>query len=387
VEDDQGNQRPSTIAPSPQRGDRKRSLNPRAIILIGIAAALILAVIATTIYTQFAAHRTASPTATKVAAPNATFSWPHAFTAAPDGSLWYSASSLRGPAIGRVTPEGAHTEFPIPTGDAAGQMYLEAMAIGSDGATWISGENYNNGFTSFMMRMTPGGAFTSFPLPAGLRIDKMIAGSDGAIWFMGVRDPGPEAHDSLIGRIALDGSVSTFPTLSQSKGAGLLDICVGPDKAIWYTWARSHNDVTGAGRIGRVSLSGQVKEFDVLASVIASGSDGALWYSEIVPNTMGDMLGEMRQGYIGRITTTGDASELPIDPSTRIRGIAAGSDGAIWYTVYGDDTGAFGRITSNGDVKTFSTGGSAQIVFIASAPGALWLFDSRNNLWHYRLPG
>jgi virginiamycin B lyase len=384
VEDDQGNQRPSTTARSPQRGDGKRALNPRAMVLVGIAAALILAVIATTIYTQFAAHRTASPAATKVAAPNATFSWPNAFTAAPDGSLWYSASSLRGPAIGRVTPDGANTEFPIPTDDAAGQMYLEAMAIGSDGATWISGEELSGTFTSFMMRMTPNGAFTSFPLPAGLRIDKMIAGPDGAIWFSGVM--ALETHVSLVGRITMDGHITTFPTLSQSTGSGLLDICVGPDKAIWYTWARSHNDVTGSGRIGRVSLSGDVQEFDVAGWVVASGSDGALWYSEIVPNTMGDVLGEMRQGYIGRITTMGTASELPIDPSTRIRGIAAGSDGAIWYTVYGDQAGAFGRITPHGDVKTFSTGGSAQIVFIAAAPGALWLFDSGHNLWHYRLP-
>jgi streptogramin lyase len=324
---------------------------------------------------------------TKIAVPHANFSAPHIFTTAPDGSFWYAESSVIAPAIGRVTPDGTNTDFPIPANDVAGTMHFYGIAVGSDGAVWLSGEIYNNGFTPFMMRMTPDGAFTRTPLPAGVSASKLIAGPDGAIWFMGVRDHGPEAHESLIGRIAVDGHISTFPTFSQSEGAGPLDICVGPDKAIWYTWARSYNDITGAGRIGRVSLTGDVQEFDVAGWVIASGSDGALWYSEIVPNTMGEMNGMMRKGYIGRITLTGVASELPIDPNTRISGLAAGSDGAIWYTVDGDPTGAFGRITPNGEVTTFSTGGTSPVGFIAAAPGALWLLDARNTLWHYRLPG
>jgi hypothetical protein len=54
--------------------------------------------------------------------------------------------------------------------------------------------------------------------------------------------------------------------------------------------------------------------------------------------------------------------------------------------VDGDLIGVFGRITASGGVKTYSTKGNAALGLIAAAPGALWLFDSRNNLWHYRLP-
>ncbi len=227
-------------------------------------------------------------------------------------------------------------------------------------------------------------------MSADLTVGGMIAGPDGALWFAGERDPYSETRINVIGRITMDGQVTTFPTPSQSSEGGVLDICVGPDKAIWYTWINSLSDASKfTGRIGRVSLSGQIQEFAApYGRPIASGADGALWYSEIIPNTGGDGLyaTAIRKGYIGRITTAGVASELPIDPNTGIGQLVAGSDGAIWYIIDGDQTGAFGRITPSGGVKTFSTNGNAALRLIAAAPGALWLFDSRNNLWRYRLP-
>jgi virginiamycin B lyase len=265
------------------------------------------------------------------------------------------------------------------------------MAVGSDGNLWFGGyEGRGTTFATVVWRMTPAGAFTTIALPAGSTIGKMVSGPDGALWFDGERDLDAETPVAVIGRMTTDGQVTTFPTPSQTKGGGALDICVGPNNAIWYTWTASLSDAATpiTGRIGRVSLTGQIEEFAVPYAPgwsIASGSDGALWYSEIAANTSGDFPTAIRRGYIGRITTAGVASDLPIDPNTRIGGLAAGSDGAIWYTADGDRTGAFGRITPSGGVKAFSTNGNAPIDLIATAPGALWLFDSRNNLWHYRL--
>src|SRR5262249_25455435 len=88
------NQQPATTARSSRWGDRKRGPGPRATAIAGVAAALLLAVIATTIYTQFAARRTPSSPATrtssafiKVAAPGLNFNSP-GFTTAADGSFW-----------------------------------------------------------------------------------------------------------------------------------------------------------------------------------------------------------------------------------------------------------------------------------------------------------
>jgi virginiamycin B lyase len=263
------------------------------------------------------------------------------------------------------------------------------MAIGSDGNLWFGGyEGRGTTYSTLLWRMTPAGVFTTIPMPADVTMGRMIAGPDGALWFTGERRPDPGTHLDVVGRVTMDGHVTTFPTPSQSQDTGVLDLCVGPDNAIWYTWDNSLNDLTAiTGRIGRISSSGQIQEFTVpyAPGIIATGSDGALWYNEFAPNSSGDN-NLARKGYIGRITTAGATSELPIDPKTSIGWLDAGSDGAIWYTVGGDQTGAFGRIMPSGEVKKFSTGGNARIDLIAAAPGALWLFDSRNNLWRYRLP-
>jgi streptogramin lyase len=262
---------------------------------------------------------------TKVALPNANALY--AWTTGSDGSFWY-ANSSHSAEIGHVAPDGTIATFPIPTDYAVKQVWINGMAVGSDGNIWFSGsEDRGTTFPTFVRRMTPAGAFTTTSTPTGLSVSKMIAGPDGAVWFTAVRDSDPETHINLVGRITTDGQITTFPTISQNNGGGPLDICVGPDNAIWYTWTSSFRDLTTlTGRIGRVTLSGQVQEFAVpyAPRSIVSGLDGALWYGEIVLNTGGDSPGTpaIRTGYIGRITTAGVASELPISPDTRIGGLA-----------------------------------------------------------------
>jgi virginiamycin B lyase len=392
---DPRDQQPSTTTRSPRWGDRKRTLSPRATAIAGVAAALILAVIATTIYTQFAAHRTASPAATKTSGtftkvalnPTSYYIW----TTGPDGSFWYADRS-HSAGIGRVTPDGTITSFPLPTDNAVTGLWINGMAVGSNGNVWISGEeDRGTTVTWFIRRMTPDGAYATIPLPADVAVGGMIAGPDDAVWFSGAKDPDPQTRLDVIGRVTADGHITTVPTLSQSRDA-LLGLCIGPDKALWYTWINSFSDLSKlTGRIGRVSPSGQIQEFAVpyAPGSIASGSDGALWYSELVYSSTGDSPTPVatRKGYVGHLTTAGAASELLINPNTRIGQLAAGSDGAIWYTVSGDQTGAFGRIAPSGGVETFSTHGNAQLDGIMAAPSALWLLDARNTLWHYRLPG
>jgi virginiamycin B lyase len=218
----------------------------------------------------------------------------------------------------------------------------------------------------------------------------MITGPDGALWFAGNRLTAQGgANQSVIGKITMDGHITTFPTLSQDKDGGADYLCVGPDQAIWYTWSSSFNNPAKVtGRIGRVSLTGEVHEFAVPYAPVAlvRGSDGALWFNEWLANATGDGM-TLRTGYIGRITTAGVASEVPLDPDVSVDQLVTGSDGAVWYTVFPDDTGRFGRITPSGEAKTFSTGGNSGIAVLVAAPGALWLLDARNTLWHYRLPG
>jgi virginiamycin B lyase len=392
------NNRPTTTIPSSRMDTQRRALSPRATAIAAVAAAMILVIIAATIFTQLAVRRTPHPAASvtpsalsKIALPNAKSRTISQLTTAPDGSLWFADSFSRVPKIGHVTLEGAISEFAVPTDDSLKVVYIYGIAVGSDGAVWFSGQDsHGSEFSNFIKRMSRDGVFTTISLPADLTVGSMIAGSDGALWFAG--ESGADTRVSLVGRVTTDGHVTTFPSRSQGIDSTLLGLCLGPDGAIWYTWISSLNDAsTVTGRIGRVSPSGQVQEFGTPYAplFVASGSDGALWYSEIVPNTTGDGQAPtvIRKGYIGRMTTSGFASELPIDPNLSIDRMIAGSDGAIWFTIGQDETGKFGRIMPSGDVKTYSTGGNANIALIAAAPGTLWLLDGNNTLWRYLLPG
>ncbi len=89
----------------------------------------------------------------------------------------------------------------------------------------------------------------------------------------------------------------------------------------------------GANRIGRITTSGAITEFDlprpgVGPNDIAAGPDGALWFTEY--NDAGNA--------IGRITTDGKVTEYTIPTAnSRPWGIAAGPDGNIWFTEYASD--------------------------------------------------
>ena len=83
-----------------------------------------------------------------------------------------TSGSLRGDSfdnkIGRITPTGTVTEFPIPTA----QSGAGAITAGLDGNLW---------FTEFFQigRITPTGTFTEFPIPTALPVIDGITSRPG----------------------------------------------------------------------------------------------------------------------------------------------------------------------------------------------------------------
>ena len=57
---------------------------------------------------------------------------PDGVTAGPDGNVWFTEEA--GNRIGRITPSGTITEFPIPTADSQ----PVAIVTGSDGNLWFA---------------------------------------------------------------------------------------------------------------------------------------------------------------------------------------------------------------------------------------------------------
>lgn len=399
AEHDQRDSRLSATTHSSRWDTRRRGPGPRATAIAGVAAALILVVVATTIYTQFASRRTPHPSATATPAGSFTrFQGPRAnanigaLAPARDGSLWFSEGSPQAAKLGHILPNGDIAEFALPVTPSSSTARLTesdvySLTVGPDGTIWyiqtdlISGANQNAYNKTTIGRMTPDGAVTTFPLPINVKASQIAAGADGALWFVQtVTDASTGSKKSTLARITTDGQITPY----SAAGTGVTFACVGPDNAIWYT-----ND--GVKSIGRLTTDGKVQEFTIpyYASWLTSGPDGALWYAEGDYQTPDMANLDPRTGYLGRIATTGVATELPIDPKVNPVKLTAGSDGALWFLAFNptDHTTNLGRITPSGETEIIPLKDISQPGPLTAAPGALWVLDSANNtFWRYRLP-
>jgi streptogramin lyase len=311
---------------------------------------------------------------------------PSDLTVGPDGNLWFSENfpeyspEFVPPAgkIARITPAGAVTEFSVSASDGTG---LSNLTIGPDGNLWFS-ESASGGTAgpAAVGRITPAGAVTAFPLPStedGIA-GALTAGPDGNLWF-------PELHESnapqKIGRITPAGAVTEFPFPAGHGPAGALT--VGPDGNLWFS---EYSPLHGYSKIGRITLVGHITEFRVPTADIGLGNltvgpDGDLWFPEDSHKTSGS-------NKIGRITPSGHISEFPLR-STKDSALAAhdylsdltvGPDGNLWFSgVFYNDSlpgainpGAIYRITPSGALTQFPlpAGGGADLT--VGPDGNLW---------------
>jgi virginiamycin B lyase len=136
-------------------------------------------------------------------------------------------------------------------------------------------------------------------------------------------------------------------------------IATGPDGALWFTaWP--------GNAILRITTSGVATSYPVPTAKsqpqsITAGPDGALWFTEQAGNQ------------IGRITTAGAITEFPIPtPNSQPNGITAGRDGALWFTEWNGNR--IGRITTAGAIAEFPLppGRNGPGAIVAGSDGALW---------------
>jgi virginiamycin B lyase len=231
--------------------------------------------------------------------------------------MWFSEHS--GNRIGRVTPQGVITSFPIPT--PASQP--RAIALGADGNIWF-GEFAGNRIG----RITPQGEITEFVLPtpnSGPRA--LAAGPDGNIWYSAFRA-------SRIGRITPQGEITEFVLPRPASGPG--DITAGADDAMWFLQLSGTMDglQVDGGRIGRITMDGVITEYELPARSpspinITVGPDRNIWYT--------------RGGAVGRVTPDGRIVEYPLGEGARGSGLSAGSDrqppGRLVNRLYVADSG------------------------------------------------
>ena len=244
------------------------------------------------------------------------------------------------------------------------------IAAGPDGAMWFPYTGSNN---ARIGRIDMAGNWSTVgQAPFYSVLTSIAAGLDGAMWIGAegwTATGSPEfVSPSRISRITMDGGLENFDTLADDDF--ITDITAGPDGAagpdggaMWFT-----NKSQKGRSIGRITLGGVVTEYPMVnaAGGIAAGPDGAMWFTQL--------------GKIGRITTRGSITEYSIPTAFNSpRDIAAGPDGAMWFPA-GEGGKGIGRITMAGDVTTMSDMRMLDRfdpARIAAGPdGAMWIADA-----------
>jgi len=114
--------------------------------------------------------------------------YPGRITAGPDGNIWFVEGTNR---VGRITMAGVITEFEL-----ADTSVPWDIVTGPDANLWLAGR-------SAIGRLTPAGALSEYPMPRHFPISPRAAGlavgPDGNLWFS-------EKSGSRIGRITTTGS-------------------------------------------------------------------------------------------------------------------------------------------------------------------------------------
>ena len=125
-----------------------------------------------------------------------------------------------------------------------------------------------------------------------------------------------------------------------------------------------------AGAVGVTEFPFQ-SAYGVSPVDVAAGPDGALWFT----------LTNAPFGSIGRITLGGAFTEFPVPTAlANPRQITSGPDGALWFTQAGGNR--IGRITTSGQISEFAipTAGSGPLGGITAGPdGAVWFTEGLAN--------
>jgi len=273
---------------------------------------------------------------------------PRGITMGPDGALWFVESGTG--KIGRITTSGVFTEYTVPTANPD----LTAIATGPDHALWFTEQGANkigrldpalaspgtsNGVTEYSSGITA----SAYP-------DSIITGPDGNLWFA-------EFFGDRIGRITPTGTITEYKSPTEGNNNS---VAVGSDGAIWYTEVNSR-------KIGRLEIrsaspgtTSGMTEYPLAGGSsnpfsITPGPDGALWFVETYNRR------------IGRITTGGTLTEyaVPAAPTGGPNGIAMGFNADLWYTL---SSGSIARMTS--DIGPVGPAGAPGAQGIAGPQGA-----------------
>lgn len=197
---------------------------------------------------------------------------------------------------------------------------------------------------------TPSAAAASVLVHAGTDgvAGPIVAGADGAMWFLG---------STMVERVTTRGRIRRFRV---SGDPNLFDLVTGPDGNVWVS-------DSGNSSIDRVTPAGVTTRFAMphraIPRAIASGPGGDVW-----------VVDEDAEAIL-RVAPSGQLRSYPV--GVLPAAITGGPDGNVWFTTYGSAGGAaVYRLTPGGALTRFARPGADVLNSIVTGPdGNLWLAE------------
>ncbi len=162
-----------------------------------------------------------------------------AIISGPDRSVWFIDNLGNGEQLGKISPSGSLTWFPV-INDPGACNTANHLAIGPDGNVWFN-------TSDAIGEMTPAGAITLYAVPAiASSVSGLTAGADGNVWFTASPSTGGDISqtEGVVGWITPSGVITTFPILTapQPNQVATGPIVEAGDGNVWF--GRSSRPIT-----------------------------------------------------------------------------------------------------------------------------------------------
>ncbi len=293
-----------------------------------------------------------------------------------DGDIWFARYHEYLSPLEHVNPKGA---LGPPLETPFGSRSVD-LAQGPGGTMWYVSEKWleeQPGEEMVRLEQVSVSLTSEPPIPpSALKgVGIPLAMGEGAEDTMWLAEPGPKAGEVAFAKLASDGTVAYYPIPTgnaqdeptQSAPSALV---AGPEGDIWFT-DDGHNTL-GEDLVGRVTPSGEVKEFPIPTAGsdplgIAVSTEGVIWFTENGVNK------------IGRISPSGAVVEVGSPPLTGGRhGIARGPEGTMWFATAGDS--GIGWISPSDELHSVPAvllDGGQPVALTTGAEGDPWYLEQR----------
>jgi streptogramin lyase len=241
-----------------------------------------------------------------------------------------------------------------------------SIAPGPDGNLWFTDSS-----ADAVGRITPDGVVTEFPVGTSKEPYAIVAGADGNLWFT-------ERHNNKVGAVDTDGNLVHEYSVpgSDPRPAG---IAAAPNGDIWFTTQGTGDTITNS--VGRIRPGGAMTLYLLypcacFPSGITTGPDGNLWAIEEQGVYQGSSPGTLdKVTPNGRHITRYPVPQQPLNPSHLPAFDAPGPDGNVWFTEFGADIHRIGKVTPTGAMTEYTLPGpiTNSVGITTGADGRMWV--------------